>query len=94
MQSDTIVRSGEVPFGLSGDWRSDLQDPAAYARQRPCERDVLLHASEPRRPRVKYPAGSIRRGWMGLARKEVVLTCIDYDLRAHWRRPMVMIRHG
>jgi hypothetical protein len=76
MQSDTIVRSSEVPIGLSGDWRSDLQDPAANARQRPCERDVLLHASEPRRPRAKHPAGSIRRGWIGLARKEVRRTTL------------------
>ena len=24
----------------------------------------------------------------------VIPTCIDYDPRAHWRRPMVMMRHG
>ena len=25
---------------------------------------------------------------------ELIPTCIDHDLHAHWRRPMVMMRHG
>jgi hypothetical protein len=26
--------------------------------------------------------------------KDIIPTCIDHDPRAHWRRPMVMMRHG
>jgi regulator of CtrA degradation len=31
---------------------------------------------------------------LALSTEGLIPTCIDHDPRAHWRRPMVMMRHG
>ena len=60
---------------------SDVEDASAFFQRHGQWLVFLMRFSPFLRTMISLPAG-------------LIPTCIDYDPRAHWRRPMDMMRHG